>query len=107
MIENTKRPAVRGAWQTEKILMKMASKCQRAAKASNGNLQDNEMRVISVLIVASVDFDHVKQFCRCFVGRNIYTDTYPSLLFLVRNNRYVAKEWSSSVNIFLPYFQFI
>ena len=92
MIEITKRPAVRGAWQTEKILMKMASKCQRATRASNGNLQNNEMRVISVLIVASVACDHAKQTCRYFVRLYMYTDTYKSLLLLVGNNQHVAKD---------------
>ena len=111
MIENTKRPAFRGAWQTEKILMKMSNKYERGTEASAGYF----MRVISVLIVVSLACDHAKQTCRCFVGLYMYTDTYKSLLLLVGNNQHVAKntplgrtsEWLSPVNIFLPYFQFI
>lgn len=89
MNENTKLPAVRGAWQTEKVLMKKSSKRQRGTKASN--------------------------FAGALSGDISTPKTYKSLLFLVRNNQHVAKdtplgrtsEWSSLVNLILPYFQFI
>ena len=115
MIENTKRPAFRGAWQIENILMKMSSKYERGTEASTGYFRDSEMIVISVLTVVSVACDHAKQTCRCFVALYMYTNTYKSLPLLVENNQRVAKdtslsrtsEWSSLVNIILPYYQFI